>query len=95
MTVDLTFYDTATGTKVGNTITFADLRPGELRQVSDLWTAAAIPSSVNSVIVFADAVNPTATSPTMEGFINIVEGFVTQDAAFFSMLCMDANGCGN
>jgi hypothetical protein len=95
MTVDLTFYDTATGTKVGNTITFADLRPGELRQVSDLWTAAAIPSSVNSVIVFADSRNPTATSPTMEGFINIVEGFVTQDAAFFTMICMDANGCGN
>lgn len=95
MTVDLTFYDTATGTKVGNTVTFADLRPGEIRQISDLWTTAGIPSSVNNVIVFADARNPTSTTPTMEGFITIIEGFVTQDAAFFTMLCGDTNGCGN
>jgi len=48
MTVDLTFYDTVTGTKVGNTITFVDLRPGEIRQISDLWTTAAISSSVRT-----------------------------------------------
>ena len=94
MTVDLTFWNTATGTKVGNTITFADLRPGEVRQVVDLWAAAAIPSSVNSVIVFADSRNPTSTSPTMEGYINIKE-VVTKDTAFSTMICMDANGCGN
>ena len=41
MTVDITFYDTATGTKVGSTIPFADLRPGEVRQVSDVWASAA------------------------------------------------------
>src|SRR6476660_2214550 len=46
MTVDITFYDTATGQKVGNTITFADLRPGEVRQVSDAFASAAIPSTV-------------------------------------------------
>jgi hypothetical protein len=95
MTVDITFYDTATGTKVGSTITFADLRPGEVRQVSDVWATAGISSTVNSVIVFADARNPTATSPTMEGYITIIEGQNTQDAALFTMLCADANGCGN
>lgn len=95
MTVDITFYDTATGQKVGNTITFQDLRPGEVRQVSDAWASAAIPSTVNSVIVFADSRNPTATSATMEGYITIIDGQNTQDASLFTMLCADANGCGN
>ncbi len=95
MTVDITAYDTATGAKVGNPITFADLRPGEIRQVSDLWASAAIPSTVTNVIVFADARTPTATSPTMEGYITLIEGQNTQDAALFTLLCADANGCGN
>ena len=95
MTVDITFYDTATGQRVGNTITFADLRPGELRQVSDIWASAAIASTVNSVIVFADSRNATATSPTMEGYITIIDGQNTQDASLFTLLCADANGCGN
>lgn len=95
LTVDITCYDTGTGAKVGSTITFADLRPGEIRQISDLWTAAGIASSVNNVIVFADARNPTATSPTIEGYITLVEGQNTQDAALFTLLCADANGCGN
>ena len=93
MTVVVTFYDTATGQKVGNTITFADLRPGELRQISDVWTSAGIASTVNSIIVFADAPNGSLSTPTMEGFVNIVEGFNTQDAAFFTMLCGDTGTC--
>jgi hypothetical protein len=95
MTVDITFYDTATGQKVGNTITFTDLRPGEVRQVSDIWTSAAIAATVNNVIVFADSRTPTATSPTMEGYITIIDGQNTQDASLFTLLCGDANGCGN
>ena len=95
MTVDITCYDTATGAKVGTTITFANLMPGEVRQVSDLWTTAGIASSVTNVIVFADSRTPTATSPTMEGYITLVEGQNTQDAALFTLLCADANGCGN
>ena len=102
MTVDITCYDTNTGVKVGTTITFADLKPGEVRQVSDLWATAGIASSVANVIVFADARNPTATSSTMEGYITIISsplvevaGQNAQDAAFFTLLCADANGCGN
>jgi hypothetical protein len=95
MTVDITCYNTATGQKVGNAITFADLRPGEVRQVSDLWASAGIASSVNNVIIFVDARNPTATSPTMEGYVTLIDGQNTQDAALFPMLCGDANGCGN
>ena len=79
---------------MGNTITFADLRPGEVRQ-QPLFAAAGIPSTVTNVIIFVDARNPTATSPTMEGYITLIEGQNTQDAALFTMLCADANGCGN
>ncbi|HYV41800.1 MAG TPA: hypothetical protein VEO02_08435 [Thermoanaerobaculia bacterium] len=95
MTVDITFYDTGTGQRVGNTLTLADLKPGELRQVSDIWTTANISSAVNSVLVFVDARNPSVTTPTMEGFITIIDGQNTQDAAFFSMLCGDAGTCSS
>ena len=95
MTVDITTYNTATGQKVGNAITFADLRPGEVRQVSDLWATAGIPSTVNNVIIFVDARNPTQSSPTMEGYVTLIDGQNTPDAALFPPLCGDANGCGN
>ena len=66
-----------------------------MRQVSDIWASAAIASTVNSVIIFADSRTPTLTSPTMEGYITIIDGQNTQDASLFTMLCADANGCGN
>lgn len=95
VTVDITFYDTKTGQLVGSTQTFQDLRPGELRQISDIWATAGIPSTVNSIIVFADARNSSSSTPTIEGYMNIVEGFNTQDAAFFEMKCGDGpNLCG-
>lgn len=94
MTVDITFYDTKTGTRVGNTQSLT-LRPGEVQQIPDIWTAAAIPSTVSNVIIFVDARNPTATSPTMEGYVTLIDGQNTQDAALFPLLCADTNGCGN
>lgn len=107
VTVVLTAYDVATGQKVGNAagFTFANLQPGEVRQISDLWNTLGIPSSVNQVIIFIDNPSPTSTSPTFEGYVTIVDGGVasggptngvaTQDASFFEMKCADANGCGN
>ena len=95
MTVDISAYNTATGQKVGNPFSFADLKPGEVRQISDLWNTLGIPSTVNNVIIFVDARNPTATSPTMEGYVTLIEGQNTQDAALFPLLCADTNGCGN
>jgi hypothetical protein len=94
LTVDITCYDTATGAKVPGTLTFADLRPGEVRQ-QNLWAAVGIPTTVTNVIVFADVRNPTATSPTIEGYITLIDGQNTQDAALFTLLCGDANLCGN
>ena len=84
--VDLTFYDAATGQRVGNTVSLAGLRPGELREVSDLWTAAGIPSGTHTVIVFADIKAGTAT---IEGFITI-DDVNSKDSSYIELKCADA-----
>lgn len=95
VTVVVTAYDTVSGTRVGNAFTLANIQPGELRQISDVWNTLGIASTVNSVIIFIDNPSPTATSPTFEGYATIIDGQVTQDAAFFEARCADTNGCGN
>jgi len=110
VTVVLSFYDAAisgptAGQLVGTKQTMSNLVPGELRQISDLWATAGIPSTVNQVIIFVDNPSPTSTSPTFEGYVTIVDGgsattgaaagIATQDASFFEMKCADTNGCGN
>ncbi|HKD11188.1 MAG TPA: hypothetical protein VKE50_03895 [Thermoanaerobaculia bacterium] len=105
VTVVLTFYDVQSGQKVGTNQTFASLQPGEVRQISDLWATAGIPSTVNQVIIFVDNPSASSTSPTFEGYVNIVDGGIaaggisngvaTQDASFFEMKCADMNLCGN
>ncbi len=95
VTVVVSMYDTVTGAKVGSDITLAGIQPGELRQISDLWNTAGIPATVNSLIIFVDNPSPTTSSPTFEGYVTIIDGQVTQDAAFFEMKCADTNGCGN
>ncbi len=105
VTVVLSFYDVATGQKVGTDQTFANLAPGEVRQISDLWATAGISSTVHQVIIFVDNPSPTSTSPTFEGYVTIIDGGVatggssnnvaTQDASFFEMKCADSNLCGN
>jgi len=92
-TVDITFYDTASGLLVGGTVTLSGLVPGEVREVSDIWTTAGIPSTVHSVLVFADIRNATTTSPTIEGFITI-EDVNSQDSTFVELKCADA-ACGS
>ncbi|HYK43366.1 MAG TPA: hypothetical protein VE007_13335 [Thermoanaerobaculia bacterium] len=84
--VDLTCYDASTGQRVGNTISLAGLRPGELREVSDLWTAAGIPLSTHTVIVFADI---RAGSATIEGYITI-DDVNSKDSSFIELKCADA-----
>ena len=107
VTVVLTAYDVANGQLVGTSggFTFANLQPGEVRQISDLWNTLAIPSTVNQVIIFIDNPSPTSTSPTFEGYVTIIDGgsatggstngVATQDASFFEMKCADLNGCAN
>jgi hypothetical protein len=105
VTVVLSFYDVGTGQLVGNRQTFSNLQPGELRQISNLWGTAGIPSTVNQVIVFVDNTAGTAATPTFEGYVTIIDGgaatggstsgIATQDAAYFDMRCADTpNTCG-
>ena len=87
--VELSFYDTATGARVGNIVTLAGLRPGELREVSDVWAAAGIPLSTHTVVVFADV---KAGSATIEGYITI-DDVNSKDSSFIELKCADTT-CG-
>ncbi|HEY3169918.1 MAG TPA: hypothetical protein VGK08_02840 [Thermoanaerobaculia bacterium] len=98
VTVQLEFYDVTSGSptngqRIGNVLTISNLDPGEVEQINNVRTAAAIPNNVTAMLVFADVVGATATSPTIEGYVNILDGG-TQDGAFFEMKCADSDGCG-
>ena len=90
---DVTTGNTTSGNRVGNLVTVSNLAPGEVRQLNNVRALAAIPDNVKAMLVFVDVVNPTATSPTIEGYVNILDGG-TQDGAFFEMKCADTDGCG-
>jgi hypothetical protein len=99
VTVQLGFFDVTpgnatSGQRVGTLLTISNLVPGEVRQLNNIRALAAIPANVTGMLVFADVVNPTATSPTIEGYVNILDGG-TQDGAFFEMKCADTDGCGS
>jgi hypothetical protein len=67
-------------------VSLTGLRPGELREVSDLWTAAGIPSGTHTVIVFADI---KAGSATIEGYITI-DDVNSKDSSFIELKCADS-----
>lgn len=97
--VQLSFYDVTEGSatngqRVGGFININGLEAGEVRQTNNIWGAAAIPASVQSVIVFADITGPTSGFPTIEGYANILSAG-TQDGAYFEMKCADTDLCGN
>ncbi len=88
VTVDLTFYNTATGQRVGGSVPIVGLRPGEVREVSDLWAAGGIPSSVHTVVVFADVRGATSQTATIEGYITI-DDVNSKDSSFYELKCAD------
>lgn len=94
VSADLSFYDPVTGNQVGSVIGIDNLQPGMVRQVNNVFVAAAIPSNITSLICFADVRNPTSTSPTIEGYIVILDDD-TKDGAFFEMKCGDSDDCAN
>jgi hypothetical protein len=88
--VQVSLYDTATGARVGNILS-RTLQPGEVTQINDLFTSAAVPNNVVSCIVFVDTVGPLPNpAPTIEGYVNILDGG-TQDGAYFELKC--SAGC--
>lgn len=99
VTVLLEFYDVTSGSptngqRVGSVLTVPDLQPGEVRQLNNIRALAAIPGNVTAMLAFADVAGATATTPTIEGYVNILDGG-TQDGAYFEMKCADSDGCGN
>jgi hypothetical protein len=98
VSVQLEFFDVTPGNatngwRVGNVVSLANLQPGEVRQINNIRAFAAIPDSVTGMLVFADVVGATAMSPTIEGYVNILDA-ETRDGAFFEMKCADSDGCG-
>lgn len=91
--VDLTLYDPSTGARVGNTVALTNIAPGEVRIVSDLFTAAGVASANKSLILFADVHNQTASSPTIEGFI-LIQDTYSGDIRSHEMKCADLVRCG-
>ncbi len=79
---------------MGNFLTVNNLQAGEVRQLNNVFSAASIPIDVDSCIVFADITSPTSGFPTIEGYVNILDGG-TQDGAYFEMKCADTDLCGN
>ena len=84
----VSFYDTATGAVVGNTlIPPHPLAPGEVYQFNNVFDAAAIPASVDSCIVFVDVTTPQPALPlTIEGYVDTLDGG-TQDGAYYEFKC--------
>jgi len=96
VTVELSFYDVTPGSptngqRVGNILTVANLAAGEVRQINNVFPAAAIPAGVDACIAFADIVSPTNGLSTIEGYITILDNG-TRDSAYFEMKC--SAGCG-
>ena len=90
VSVNVTLYDPSTGSPVGNVVPLNDIAPGELRIVDDLFTAAQVPTSVTTAIVFVDTTNSSSNSPTIEGFI-LDQDTDSLDTRYHEMLC--AAGC--
>ena len=88
----ISFYDVVTGQLVGNVlIPPHGLLPGEVFQFNDVFTAAHIPSNVESCIAFIDITSPQgALALTIEGYVDILDAG-TNDGAFFEFKC--AVGC--
>jgi len=97
-TVQVTFYDVTTGSptngqRVGTALTLT-LRSGEVLQLNNIRATAGIPNNVTAMLAYADVLGASATGPTIEGYVNLLDG-VTQDGAFFEMKCADTDGCDN
>jgi hypothetical protein len=96
VTVQVSFYDVTAGSstngqRVGAILSLT-LQPGEVQQLNNVRALAAIPNNVTAMLAFADVLGQAG--PTIEGYVNILDGG-TQDGAYFEMKCTDTDGCDN
>jgi hypothetical protein len=91
---DIRLYDVTEGSptngqQVGNTLAVNNLLPGEVRLVGNVMGTAQVPASITQVLAFIDVRNPTAFTPTIEGFLVTIDND-TQDGSYFPMPCQDS-----
>jgi hypothetical protein len=80
VTLQLTFYDPATGNQVGPQPTVA-LGPGQVTQLNDLWSRYGLPASATSLLV---TVAETSGTAQIRGYVS-VKDTMTNDGSFFFM----------
>lgn len=80
ITLQLTFYDPATGGQVGPQPAVT-LSAGQVTQLNDVWTRYGLPASATSLLV---SVKETAGTAQIRGYISVKDTF-TNDGSFFFM----------
>lgn len=80
ITLQLTFYDPATGNQVGPQPTVT-LGAGQVTQLNDLWSKYSLPASSTSLLVTAAE---TAGTAQIRGYVS-VKDTATNDGSFFFM----------
>ena len=80
ITLQLTFYDPATGNQVGPQPTVT-LGPGQVTQLNDLWSRYGLPASATSLLV---TVAETSGTAQIRGYVS-VKDTMTNDGSFFFM----------
>ena len=80
VTLQLTFYDPATGAQVGPQPSVT-LSAGQVTQLNDLWSRYGLPASASNLLV---AVTETTGTAQIRGYISVKDTF-TNDGSFFFM----------
>lgn len=80
VTLQLTFYDPATGAQVGQQQTVT-LNAGQVTQINDVWGRYGLPTSATSLLV---SVAETAGTAQIRGYVSVKDTF-TNDGSFFFM----------
>ncbi len=80
VTIQLTFYDPATGAQVGQQPSIT-LHAGQVTQINNVWAAYGIPTSTHNVVAVATETSGTAQ---IRGYVSLKDTG-TNDGSFFFM----------
>jgi hypothetical protein len=80
VTLTLTFYDGATGSRIGPQPTVT-LQSGQMTQINDVWTTYGLPASSTTAVVTAAE---TAGTAQVRGYV-VLKDVSTNDGSFFFM----------
>ncbi|MFI5118938.1 MAG: hypothetical protein ACHQM4_00910 [Thermoanaerobaculia bacterium] len=80
VTVTLTFYDGATGARVGPQPTVT-LQSGQMTQINDVWTTYGLPAASTTVVL---SVQETSGTAQIRGYVVLKDVF-TNDGSFYLM----------